>query len=136
MTDCQEFDGHRNAKGYGRLYVGGVRVMAHRLAWALANGADPGHQQVMHRCDNPSCVNPEHLTVGSNSDNVRDKVQKGRQHRPKGVVNPAAKLDAETVMRIRRLRTNGKSLAEVAREVGVAKPTVWKVDTGRSWNHV
>lgn len=84
MSRCQEFDGAINTKGYGQLAIkqehrGPWKMcMAHRLAWALHNGADPGGKVVMHTCDNRRCVNPEHLVLGTVADNNRDMRIKGR----------------------------------------------------------
>ncbi len=90
MSDCQEFDGYRQKRGYGIVCMGGKTVLAHRLAYALHYGVDPTGHCVMHKCDNPACVNPEHLSLGSHSDNMNDMHRKGRNKRKKysdGVVS-------------------------------------------------
>ncbi len=79
QTDCQEFEGARNPHGYGQVHMSGKTVLAHRLAWALHNGADPARKVVMHTCDNPSCVNPEHLVLGSQAENMTDMAKKSRR---------------------------------------------------------
>lgn len=65
---------------YGVVYVNGREVYAHRRAWELTYGPIPLGMQVLHRCDTPPCINPEHLFLGTQSDNMRDKVRKGRDH--------------------------------------------------------
>lgn len=78
---CWEWRGHRNAKGYARFSVSGRRPRqqaAHRLSWELAHGAIPERLLVLHHCDNPPCVNPVHLFLGTASDNARDMIAKGR----------------------------------------------------------
>jgi hypothetical protein len=64
--------------GYARLRFKGKKMLAHRLAYLLATGKDPGELQVCHKCDNPGCVNPEHLFLGTGKDNVKDCITKGR----------------------------------------------------------
>jgi hypothetical protein len=81
---CWGWSGKVNSSGYGIVFFGGRWVGAHRAAWVLANGEIPAELHVLHTCDNRKCTNPDHLFLGTNADNVADKVSKGRQHR----VNP------------------------------------------------
>jgi hypothetical protein len=78
MSPCQEFIGARISSGYGAVRFGRATVLAHRLAYAMHYGVDPAGKFVCHRCDNPPCVNPEHLFLGSPRDNVIDMHKKGR----------------------------------------------------------
>ncbi len=81
--DCWPWNGTRNAKGYGTLSHKGKKLWAHRLSWQLANGRPvPEGMLVCHRCDNPQCVNPAHLWIGTVGDNTRDAVEKGRLTTP------------------------------------------------------
>lgn len=77
-TGCLLWLGFVNENGYGMLYVAGRNRLAHRTLFALSNGPIPDDICVLHRCDTPICVNPEHLFLGTQADNVRDKVRKGR----------------------------------------------------------
>ena len=86
-SGCMEWTGHRDPKGYGRYSSHSGEVLAHRLAYIMHYGP-VGSKHVLHRCDNPSCCNPQHLFLGSNQDNMDDKVAKGRSVRLYGRKNP------------------------------------------------
>ena len=75
---CLEWTGAKGHKGYGQIWSG-KQIRTHRLAWELANGPIPDGIHVLNHCDNPPCCNPEHLFLGTNADNVADKITKGRQ---------------------------------------------------------
>lgn len=80
---CWIWTGTVNERGYGRVYSGGRMWIAHRLSWTQVNGPIPAHMFVCHRCDTPSCVNPDHLFLGSPRDNVIDMAAKGRHREQK-----------------------------------------------------
>lgn len=83
MSECIEFSGLKDSHGYGKKFKNGKHWKAHRLAWVQVNGHIPAGMKVLHRCDNPACVNVEHLFLGSNKDNSQDMVAKGRHHNQK-----------------------------------------------------
>lgn len=87
---CHEFTGMRDSNGYGRVKRKGKRYSTHRVAYAAANGPIPEGLVVCHSCDNPPCVNPDHLWLGTHGDNHRDKIAKGRG-RKGGVKSQIAK---------------------------------------------
>lgn len=124
--DCWEWKGPRNYQGYGVFNHRNTTTRAHRKSWELTNGPIPEGMVICHKCDNPSCVNPNRLFVGTRADNNADMVSKGRQrHNPgkshfpiyKGEKHPCAKLTQADVDRIRSLHDNGKyknvTLAEI-----------------------
>lgn len=80
---CWEWVGHRLKKGYGQMRCGKKLVLAHRASWAAFKGEIPVGLFVLHKCDNPSCCNPEHLFLGTNADNMNDMVAKGRNNHPR-----------------------------------------------------
>jgi hypothetical protein len=121
------------AKGYGHLYWRGRRCLAHRLSFEVANGTIPPGAHVLHRCDNPRCVNPAHLSAGSHLDNMRDMHAKGRGRAPAGELNARAKLTAEMVIAIRAATGLQR---EIGQMFGVSGETVRKIKLGRSWKHI
>ncbi len=130
---CLEFSGFRNGAGYGVITAESKRMGAHRLSYMLAVGDIPEGYFVMHKCDNPACVNPEHLNVGLPRDNVHDMEQKGRARRSRGQLNGRAKLkDADVLM----IRASSRSCTEMARELGVTTTLVGRIRRGLSWKHL
>ena len=75
QNSCWEWTDYRNSFGYGRLGVAGQNLMAHRVSWLLFNGHIPRDKMVLHKCNNPSCVNPDHLYLGDARDNANDAVR-------------------------------------------------------------
>lgn len=129
--------------GYGKFsYPGNRYARAHRVSWSIANGPIEDGLYVCHTCDNPSCVNPSHLFIGTNTDNMRDKVKKGRHNynaawNPIGSKNPRAKLsDAQVIEARRRWLQGGISKSQLAREMGVSSTLMSWVITGKVWRHL
>lgn len=102
-TGCWHWNGCVIKDGYGSLGYKGKIWLAHRLAWTLTKGQIPAGKLCLHSCDNPRCVNPEHLFLGSNADNVDDRTRKDRSNKPDGESNPSAKLTVAQVKTIRAL---------------------------------
>lgn len=134
---CWEWQGGKNIWGYGVIKFGDKQVGAHRVAWILTNGGIPDGLLVCHHCDNPGCVNPAHMFLGTNKDNTADKFRKGRGADVAGERNPCAKLTAEQVRDARRRHAAGgitfKSLAD---ELGVKRQTIEDAVNGRNWKHL
>jgi hypothetical protein len=126
----------RSATGsmsYGRFYVGMQRFVASRIAYHIVHGGLNPAQLVCHTCDNPPCVNPAHLWLGTNADNMADMVQKGRHPRRFGEAAPRALLSDDDVRFIRQSSLPSRHLA---RHFGVTIGTIQKARSGISWRHI
>lgn len=134
---CWRWNGSALPRGYGRFYPSkGVGLYAHRFSWELANGRPvPAGLHVMHACDNPACVNPAHLSVGTRSDNMRDCVAKGRHARRStpGEAHPNHKLKAVQVIEMRQRAAGGESRRTLALAYGVSKHLVSLIVNRRAW---
>lgn len=115
---CWLWEGSTTPDGYGTISVGGRPVYTHRLAWAIVHGPIPVGQSVLHRCDTPGCVNPAHLFLGTQRDNMRDAVQKGRLR----IARRRTRSFKPDV--IARYLDGGVTAAALASEYGVHKLTV------------
>lgn len=127
---CWEWGGYILSNGYGIVGWNHEQVLAHRAAWQLANGrAIPSGLFVCHHCDNKSCVNPDHLFIGTPKDNVGDSVAKGRRGKATN-----AKLNAALVDQIRALKGTAAS-GKIAPLFGVCGSTVRRIWRGEFWRH-
>lgn len=126
----------KNNKGYGRFRDYGRRwLLAHRWNYSMFNGPIPPGGCILHSCDTPACVNPEHLFLGTKKDNSQDMVRKGR-NRPSGLAgeqHPQAKLNEKQVSVIRHAARFGVSCYFLARCFGVSTTTVERIVSGRLW---
>jgi hypothetical protein len=130
-NDCWNWTARRDGDGYGRILVDGTHRPASRAAWLLTHG-DPGKALVCHRCDNPACVNPAHLFLGSHADNMRDMVAKGRQG-ARGRARKAHLLSRLTEDQARRVKFGGEPAKAVSHELGIARTTVSSIRNGYTW---
>lgn len=128
MAACQEHNLACASDGYGYVYSGNQKIYAHRLAWALHNGMDPTGLVVRHSCDNTRCVNPDHLSIGTDQDNADDKVSRGRQLANEK--HPMAVLNWDSVNEIRSSSNSG---AAMARKFGVSANCISKIRNGLTW---
>lgn len=127
--DCWPWSGSTNANGYG-VFAG---EKAHRVAYQQFNGEIPEGMIVMHRCDNPSCVNPSHLAMGTQADNVRDCIEKGRRNDLRGHLHPRARFTPD---QIRAIRTSGKMGKELAGEYGTSRSVISQIRTYVTYRNV
>lgn len=163
---CWEWQGSLNYKGYGRIQVSGEVIGSHRVAWKIERGEVPSGMHVCHHCDNPKCVRPGHLFIGTNYDNAMDREMKGRgrprygdengartrpdrlprgdehwsrrlpERRPRGTGHGMARLSESDVREIRRRCSTGEPFASVARVFGVSDVMVGLIHRRRKWSHV
>jgi hypothetical protein len=138
-SGCWVWLSTKNTQGYGRfaIRVGPYKqrwYSAHRLVWEWVHGEEPS-LCVLHRCDNPSCVNPRHLFLGTHKDNARDRDRKGRARPPRGTRNGRAKLTESDVLDIRRRYVLGAGV-EIAARYGLSATHVQRIARGEAWAHV
>ena len=146
--DCWEWIASKNECGYGWFRIGKYTYKAHRAVYKLIYGLIPINLCILHSCDNPSCVNPSHLWLGTQIDNIRDKVKKGRG-RPGGAsgdkngmhthpesTSPRAKLTADQVLEIRAEYAKGKhSYRELGNKWGINHSVIGKIIRRETWKH-
>ncbi len=125
---------------YGQFkgMIGGKikQTSAQRFSWELTNGVIPINMHVLHHCDNPICVNPQHLFLGTVLDNMRDKINKGRMIMPKGDNHYNSKLSYSKVKEIRQLAIKGEHHKKIASQFHVARTTITAVVNNRTWRMI
>jgi hypothetical protein len=117
---------------YAVAFDGKKRVSAHRASWRMHYG-EPGGAFVLHKCDQPTCVNPAHLFLGTHAENMADMARKGRRGGPTGERVPNAKLRDADIPELLNLLAAGESQRAVARRFGVSQQAVWFVAHGKTW---
>lgn len=137
--DCWEWVGTRRRDGYGVFWSGERQVRAHRFAWELQNGPVPFGLSLCHSCDNPPCVRPDHLFVGTQRENLADMTRKGRRRtrgkEQRGMRNTAAKLTDEQVAHIKGMAAAGHYQDDIAARFGITRANVSYI-TRKTWTHV
>lgn len=138
-SGCWLWTGKLTRKGYGRIASGSKKSgnltikLAHRTSWEVYFGTVPDGLLVCHRCDTPACVNPDHLFLGTNAENMADMVSKGRQARLGGETCARAKLTSDQVDEIRKARAVGASTRALASRYGVSRGNIQFICNGKSW---
>jgi len=128
-SGCIEWTGAKRALGYGVTCVDAQVVAAHRVSWEANRGPIPKGIWVLHRCDNPACINPEHLFLGTHQDNTDDKIAKGRHPRGEQV----GKLKPDDIVEIRNSSELQRVLAE---RYGVVVQTISRIKRRELWAHI
>lgn len=147
--ECWEWRAARDKNGYGFFKLYPLMLKAHRVSWEYRHGPIPKGLFVLHRCDNPPCVNPAHLFLGTARDNSRDMFSKGRgitgdqswtRQRPESVPYGqrvgTAKLRDVDIPIVRGLLSSGISQTEIGRRFGVSQRAISFIKRGVRWNHV
>jgi len=149
--ECWIWRGNKNQRGYGLFHLRDINVSAHRVSWRIVHGDIPEGLYICHRCDNPSCVNPDHLFPGTPLENAQDMVRKGRHahpnpskdYRPKyqknymrGSEHVHSKLNESLVWDMRIRHVQGERYADIARSIGIRETTCRQAIVGERWAHV
>jgi hypothetical protein len=135
-TRCWVWTAYKCNRGYGQFKNHGKMEKAHRCAYAFKNGTLFQELCVCHKCDNPSCVNPEHLFLGTKLDNKLDCIRKGRLSPTRGESHPNVKLTVREVLDIRSRPSYFGINTHLAKEFGVKKSAISKIRTGRTWKNL
>lgn len=133
---CWLWMGAADNAGYGNYRVAGRSVKAHRVAYALEHGRVPAGLTVRHGCDQPGCVRPSHLSIGTQAENVRDRTLRNRHVPALGESNGHAVLTASAVADIRSRHARGENQASIARTYGVHRTVVGRIVRRQTWRHV
>lgn len=131
---CWEWKAGKCKLGYGIFKLCGSSYVASRVAYFLQYKADPGSFYVCHECNNTSCVNPSHLYLGTQFENMQQCASEGRINQA-GSLNPRAILH-ESDIPVIRARLKRESIAAIARAYGVGHAVIWRIDHNDTWRHV
>jgi len=131
---CWECNLAKVGIGYAKMTISGKSFRAHRVAYELFKGEIPEGMFILHDCDNPSCVNPEHLHLGTQTENMRERSQRGRA--PTAEKNHNTKLTEEKAARIKNSLRSGVGIRKLSREYGVARNAISNIRDGRAWAYV
>lgn len=138
-SGCMEWSRARSKYGYGQLWDGAKVVYVHRVVAGLVYGAPTPGSEVLHSCDNPPCVNPQHLSWGTRAENMRDASQKGRlvgKRHLTGEAHPATPLKTADVLSIRARRAGGEIYRTIAADYGVSIAAVHNIVRRVTWKEV
>ena len=133
-NDCWPWTGAKYIDGYGSIWYQGQNRKATRILFLIFGKFLPGELSILHKCDNPPCMNPRHLFTGTRADNCRDMGRKGRASRGSEQWN--SKLKEEDIPRIRALRAKGKFYKEIAVKFNVHPVTIGDIFRSTTWKHI
>jgi hypothetical protein len=133
---CWEWTGARDGCGYGHIKIDGKVERVHRVVFESHHGPIPTGMKICHRCDNPSCLRPTHLFLGTHADNMSDMKAKGRARSFRGSASRRARWDEKTIAIIKRRLLNGEVPNRLNAEYGMGNSSIYSIKSGRTWNHV
>lgn len=133
---CWLWNGTIRGGKYGAIMINWVAWPTHRLSWVVHYGKVPKGMLVCHTCDNPPCVNPNHLFLGTTRDNAIDRAKKNRGYKPKGELHHHAKLREKDVLRIRELKVKKVKNRIIAERFGIEPRQVRRIASRFSWSHI
>ncbi len=134
---CWTWYGGKDSAGYGSVMIKSTGDRAHRISWEYANNQKiPNDLLIRHQCDNKSCVNPQHLVLGTHADNNRDTRERNESYAMVGEDNPCSKLTEDKVRLIKIEYMDGASLSQLGKKYDVTSVTILNIIDGSSWNYV
>jgi hypothetical protein len=133
---CHIFTGSKDNCGYGRIHKDKKLVRVHRAVYEKEYGLIKKGLEVMHSCDNPACINIDHLSIGTHADNMQDMYSKNRQHVHIGSSHGMAKLTETNIPIIRKRLFNGATCISIAKDYGVSEGMIRHIKHDRAWRHV
>lgn len=134
FEDCLLWISNLDKDGYGRFSIKRIEYLAHRVSYNHFNGS-PSNSRILHSCNNRACVNPEHLRVGNQSENIQQSFDDDRSH--KGELHPKSKLTEKDVIRIRFLAALGMRQIDIVKECScVSSNAISKIIKRKTWKHI
>lgn len=136
--ECWLWKAGTNLNGYGRFSIGGEDFRAHRVSWLITTCTAPDGLGVLHACDTPACVRPDHLFIGSQEENIQDMDKKGRRVKKPcpGTANGRCRLSEEDVRLIRAASASGARTRAIAKQFGIGRTQVQRIVARQSWTHI
>lgn len=136
-NECWEWKKSLNHDGYGMFGVYKKIKLSHRYAYELYNNIELHNEIIRHKCDNPKCCNPYHLESGTQTDNIRDMIERNRRCSLKGEKNPYSFLTADIILEIRQKYSLGnKSYQDLAIEYNISRSHICNIIKKRAWSHL
>lgn len=134
--NCWDWKGVSHHSGYCHMNYDGKDMGIHRVSWLLYHGNIPHGINILHKCDNRRCSNPDHLFLGTSKDNHDDMVNKGRKNSPSGENHHNSKLTSEKVKKIKELLILGVTSSRICRDFNMSKGAIEGIKLGKTWKHV